>query len=272
MSVVPAFIRVIPAEVARYGPAAAIVLAHIRYRCVSSGPGRIKRGDVYWWRVSHSDMAREVGMSVDKIKRALRRLREAVSANHFPPLDDQTRAYRVTVNSNASDLPVGESAHPSDVRVGDPAHRPYANTPTPLCESAQDPHADPPSVLPIETLEKRREADAGAPGAPNDAEAPGGANNGELTDAKIEARKQIHAILAATKAKRAHTHPKPLAAALPAPLTPSDTPICPLCGHELLHSQEIEDGVCDKCRPHRRTSPHPDTVRTEPSSRAKGNP
>ena len=49
----PPFIRVIPAEAERYGAAAAIVLAHIRYRGKSDGPGRVCDEDgTRWWRVS----------------------------------------------------------------------------------------------------------------------------------------------------------------------------------------------------------------------------
>jgi hypothetical protein len=113
----PQHVKVVPAEVERYGGNAAIVLAHIRYRCESDGPGRIEADDDRrWWRVSLADLAHELGMSQKAIRTALRRLSNVVVANHFPPLEDQTLAYRVhapdqsiaargTV-SNTSDQPV----------------------------------------------------------------------------------------------------------------------------------------------------------------------
>lgn len=93
----PDFVQVVPTEVEQYGPAAAIVLAHIRYRCNPDAPDGKCRLDINggrWWRVSLSDLAHEVGMSQKQIRTALRAISDVVVANHFPPFEDQTLAYR----------------------------------------------------------------------------------------------------------------------------------------------------------------------------------
>jgi hypothetical protein len=119
----PQHVKVVPAEVERYGGNAAIVLAHIRYRCESDGPGRIEADDDRrWWRVSLADLAHELGMSQKAIRTALRRLSNVVVANHFPPLEDQTLAYRVhapdqsiaargTVSNTSDQSPLGAWDH-----------------------------------------------------------------------------------------------------------------------------------------------------------------
>jgi hypothetical protein len=97
----PPFIRTLPDEVERYGAPAALVLAHIRYRCDSDGPDRFEVDGVRWWRVSHVDLGSEVGLSRQTVRTALRALNQVVSANTFPRWNaeartiDQTRAYRV---------------------------------------------------------------------------------------------------------------------------------------------------------------------------------
>ena len=96
-----AFIRVIPHEVAQHGAAAAIVLAHIRFRCASDGPGRFERDGHQWWRVSHQALGREVGLSRKSVMSALKALDGVVLANHFPPLDKQERAYRIASGDDA---------------------------------------------------------------------------------------------------------------------------------------------------------------------------
>ena len=110
----PPFIRVLPAEVERYGPHAAIVLAHIRFRCESDGPGRVTADGVRWWRVPLVDMAGEMGLSVRGVRTALTALGDAVAAKHFKPLSNQSRAYRVTTHQNGADLPVVETDNWND--------------------------------------------------------------------------------------------------------------------------------------------------------------
>lgn len=108
----PPFIQVLPDEVERYGAAAAIVLAHIRYRCGSLGPGRFEHEGSRWWRVSHADMGAELGLTARVVGRALTKLDGVVAANFFPPLEDQTLAYRVaaeTAPDNPSNLPVDQT-------------------------------------------------------------------------------------------------------------------------------------------------------------------
>lgn len=89
------FIRVIPEEVEQYGAAAAIVLAHIRFRCESDGGDRFEANGVRWWLVSRHKIGREVGLSTKAIKCALERLGERVSAKSVPGNGGRTLAYRV---------------------------------------------------------------------------------------------------------------------------------------------------------------------------------
>jgi hypothetical protein len=79
----PPFIRVLPAEVEEHGARGAILLAHIRYRCLSDGSGRVEHDGVYWWRISQAELGREIGLSVQNVKTALKTLRDAVVAMHF---------------------------------------------------------------------------------------------------------------------------------------------------------------------------------------------
>ena len=89
----PPFIQVVVAEIHTYGPAAAIVLAHIRYRCHTEGPGRIHRAGHRWWRVSQKDLSIEVGLSIKTVRKSLKDLqRSAIRANHFAPFNDQSLA------------------------------------------------------------------------------------------------------------------------------------------------------------------------------------
>lgn len=113
----PKFIQVIPAEVEQYGPAASIVLAHIRYRCSTAGDGRIESGGHRWWRASRSAIASDVGMSVKVVRKALTDLGEAVLAERFEPKSDQTLAYRVAA-SLTSQKPHGALADQSEAPQG----------------------------------------------------------------------------------------------------------------------------------------------------------
>jgi hypothetical protein len=110
----PPFVRVLPDEVLRYGAPAAIVLAHIRYRCESEGEDRFTVDGLRFWRVSHVDLGSEVGLSRQSVRTALSALIGIVSAKTFPQWDadartvDQTRAYSVLTSegleSTAADV------------------------------------------------------------------------------------------------------------------------------------------------------------------------
>lgn len=107
--------------------AAAIVLAHIRFRCEAGGPGIVERDGHRWWRVSHHDLGSEIGVTARSVRTALRALDQAVTAKHFPPLANQSLAYRVATNTSAltcqstetspADLPVDISVMPGDRSV-----------------------------------------------------------------------------------------------------------------------------------------------------------
>jgi len=148
----PAFIAVLPAEVERYGAAAAIMLALIRYRTGTDGPGRIEREGYRWWRVTHRDLAEATGLSTKAVRTALKALDGVVLANHFPPLANQSLAYRVVADDDAltcqlpagapADLPVAQAGIP-----GAPAGTDRAPNGTPPCPSGH-------LHLYMETLEK----------------------------------------------------------------------------------------------------------------------
>lgn len=136
----PEFIAVVPADVEGYGAAAAIVLALIRYRTEVTGPGRIEREGHRWWRTTLSALSRETGLSVKAVRTGLRALDEVVLANHFPPLADQSLAYRVRSGGDAltCQLPVGARPDLPVARAGisdAPAGTDRAPTGTPPCPS-----------------------------------------------------------------------------------------------------------------------------------------
>lgn len=140
----PPFFKVVPEEVERYGPAAAIVLAHIRYRCESDGPGRSVIDGERWWRVSVADLAAEVGLSVQPVRTALKALAGTVVAKRFSS-DDTTKAYRLALDGaecQPPDLPFVSSNKPQD---GRPA----------VCYQQQGPLLAATNAPPIETLETK---------------------------------------------------------------------------------------------------------------------
>ena len=154
------FIRVVPDEITRYGPAAAVVLAHIRYRCASAGPGRIERDGRLWWRVTYSDLGREVGMSVKVVRRALEVLAGTVAAKHFPPLSDQSRAFSVCSLEEPSDQPEAPQGSCEYLSDRPSASEGISSAPE---GSSKSPTGQPPlphraSALPIENLEEGEEA------------------------------------------------------------------------------------------------------------------
>lgn len=95
----PPYVMVIPDEAEQYGSTAAMVLAHIRFRCSKDGSDRFERDGYRWWRVSHLDLGREIGASRKSVMKALQHLGGAVvSANNVDDPRDQTRAYRPAVD------------------------------------------------------------------------------------------------------------------------------------------------------------------------------
>jgi hypothetical protein len=162
----PVFIRVIPAEVKRYGAAAAVVAAHIRYRCASNNC--IEHDGCRWWRVSYCDMGLEVGLSPKEVRTALRALGEIVVANHFPPLTDQSRAYRVITPETGSDMPEAQTGTWDDL--------PEAQTGTTPCPSGQPPVPQRASAPLSRELREEREARARQSTNRNDHPVPDPAN------------------------------------------------------------------------------------------------
>ena len=100
-AVKPPFVRVVPDEVERFGAPAAIVLAHVRYRCESDGPDRFEVDGRALVAGVHRGPGVEGGLSRQTVRTALRTLNRVVAANAFTRWDadartiDQTRAYRV---------------------------------------------------------------------------------------------------------------------------------------------------------------------------------
>ncbi len=150
------------------------MLAHIRYRCASDGPGRLQREGHRWWRVSHQDLGEEVGLSRKAVMAALKALGELVPAKHFPPLANQARAYRVAADGNAltSQSPKTDSADQPVSRSGQPeSENGHCRVP-----NGTDPCPDSDSALPIENLEKEGEAAGSRRLAANPAVSPQSAN------------------------------------------------------------------------------------------------
>lgn len=110
------FIRVVPAEIGRHGFAGATVLALIRYRCATDGPGRFVAEGVRWWRASLADIAAELHVSRDVVKRTLKSLGDVVAAKNFESNGGRTLAYHVPAltsemaKSPQADQRKGESA------------------------------------------------------------------------------------------------------------------------------------------------------------------
>lgn len=114
------FIRVVPEEIGQHGGDGAIVLAHIRYRCETDGPGRFVMDGVRWWRVSLAELAAELCMSRDVVKRTMKRLGDAITANNFEPDQGRTLSYHVPPRSDALTCERAESPQP-DLRKGESA-------------------------------------------------------------------------------------------------------------------------------------------------------
>lgn len=182
------FIRVMPEEVEQHGPAAAIVLAQIRYRCASDGPGRIQREGHRWWRVSYDELGGEVGLSAKTVRGAVNALRDVVSAKHFPPLSNQSRAFRITKGDDAMTSQKTERAdadQPDDRRG-----RPSASQGISKCPTGQFhlPHGA--SALPTREVEEGEEAAGSRLAAPAAAPSQQSANGKPIYHPRC--RKHIH--------------------------------------------------------------------------------
>lgn len=119
----PQFIAVLPSEVGSYGAAPGIVLALIRYRTSSTGGvAGVEREGHRWWRVTLRQLASETGLSVKAVRTALGALDGVVVVKHFPPLSDQSRAYRLAAQdkSSTSQLPNGAAADQPVAAAGIP--------------------------------------------------------------------------------------------------------------------------------------------------------
>ncbi|EFG75183.1 hypothetical protein HMPREF0591_4861 [Mycobacterium parascrofulaceum ATCC BAA-614] len=123
------FIRVVPEEVGQHGADGAIVLAHIRYRCETDGPGRFVVDGVRWWQVSLAELATELCISRDVVKRTVKRLGKAIAANNFEPDKGRTLAYHVPPRSDALTCERAESPQP-DLRKGESTPPVGRNRPT----------------------------------------------------------------------------------------------------------------------------------------------
>jgi hypothetical protein len=151
---------VTPDEVERYGAPAAVILAHIRFRCVSDGPGRIDAEGERWWRVSRRQMGHEVGLTLKVVRRALQELGEVVIAKHFPPLEDQSLAYRVAEEETPLTCQKPDRARsdqPEAPQGQDLA--PQGSVPSPTGPGTEPHRASAPYVENLET-ERRKEGEA----------------------------------------------------------------------------------------------------------------
>ncbi|MCV7076710.1 hypothetical protein [Mycobacterium szulgai] len=139
-----------PDEIERYGLAAATVLAHIKYRCESEGPGRFEAEGYRWWRVSYADMGAEIGVTAKVVIGALVKLGDAVVAKNFAPYGDRTLAYRVAAET-ASDMPFDRTVK---------CDMPFDHTGNSICPNGQMGVTVRSNAPLIETLEKGGEARA----------------------------------------------------------------------------------------------------------------
>lgn len=163
----PPFLRAVPDEIERYGGtgaaiAAAAVLALIRWRCETPGPGRIQDDSgCCWWRVSHGDLAAEAGLTVHTARTALRRLTAdgAVVAKQLARTEDQTRAYRVADTGSALTSQLGHSQQ---------ADQPVGPQPEGVWAVARGGVGYSPTALPIETFETKRDRAGAHAGQPSE--------------------------------------------------------------------------------------------------------
>src|ERR1700758_2480145 len=94
----PDFLKVLPDDVERVGANAATVLALVRYVTALDGEhnGRILIDRKMWWHASHAEIGAAVGMSHDKVRRAVLKLESAEALrSRYVYDDDRTKAYHV---------------------------------------------------------------------------------------------------------------------------------------------------------------------------------
>lgn len=160
----PKFIKAVPGEIEEHGLAAAVVLAHIRYRCESDSPGHglVEIDGARWWPVSHRTLGGEIGLSADAVRRALQKLGDVVvSANNRDRPEDQTRAYRPADDSDSVSSQNAESPRSEQPECdiaedrGDFAEVPRRNRGGTAAIS--------PTALPIETTETFKTEDTPDP-------------------------------------------------------------------------------------------------------------
>ena len=149
-----AFIRVIPDEVRRFGPAAAIVLAHIRFRCESDGPDRVVHEGARWWQVSRRDIGTETGLSSRAIGIALEKLGEHVAAKYLAAEGGRPRAYRVKDDAASRDTFTQGGTTSRNTFTAPP----YVNVTTPLRKRHDPPTKTYSSPISSEVEEEGRSA------------------------------------------------------------------------------------------------------------------
>jgi len=132
--VTPPFIRVVPEEIGRHGFAGATVVGLIRYRCSTDGPGRFVVDGVRWWRASFAEIAAELHVSRDVVKRTMKRLGDAVAASNFEFDGGRTLAYHAPPYDDAVTSERAEAPR-SDQRKGGIAPRVGRNRPEGGAES-----------------------------------------------------------------------------------------------------------------------------------------
>lgn len=159
----PTFIRVVPDEIEQHGAAAAILLAHIRFRCQTDGPDRIVREDGRWWQVARRVMGQEVGLTARAVGIALERLGDRVSAKYLAGEGGQPWAYQVTeAESSSNTFSMGGATSSNALLVGG-----TENVDTPV-RKRRHPSTQTQSSLPSRELEEEGRS-AAAPRSPQSA-------------------------------------------------------------------------------------------------------
>src|SRR5262245_28607113 len=94
----PKFLPLLPADNERVGPAAAAVLALVRYRTDVDDEqhGRIRHNGAIWWRASYAEISEQAGLTRDCVIGAIKRLeRDKELLVRAGPGTDRTRSYCV---------------------------------------------------------------------------------------------------------------------------------------------------------------------------------
>lgn len=167
----PDFLKVLPADIGRFGALGAAILALVRY--VTGLPGETNSrktvdGEM-WWRASHDDIGQSLGgVHRDSIRRALVKLQSAGELLARTPVDtfygDRAQAYRVP------DLPLRGMQQGSDLPLRENAESITRNA-TSSCGETQQAGAAKSPNLPI-LLENSEEHSVGENGARTDEREP----------------------------------------------------------------------------------------------------